>query len=350
MNKLCIAPLFAAAAVLLTNPCKAEIRYTVTDIGMTEGGCYGMALNNKGEVAGFSGSDERAFYWKNGTAAVLPTLGSSTRGLALNNMGQVVGWSQKNMGNGMYYPHAYSYKDGVIQDLAPASYDAQAVGVNDSRQVIYNSSGNAYIWQDGTAAQLYGVGGLASVIVSSISQNGRIAGVTYNGSSASLTMWWNGTVTNMGNFSTSAQAECCDVDDSGQVAGWYTSGGNNRAFLWQNGHMNSLGTLGGAYSRACGVNNGIVVGYSGLAQTGQHAFIWQSGQMTDLNTLIATGYADWLEFAVDINDSGQILAQGWKNGVAHSYVLTPVPEPQSIIGLLSGLIGLGGMIIKMRRQ
>ena len=50
--------------------------------------------------------------------------------------------------------------------------------------------------------------------------------------------------------------------------------------------MRDLGTLGGAGSRAAGINSaGDVVGWAGTASGAQHAFVYRGRRMRDLGTL-----------------------------------------------------------------
>jgi probable HAF family extracellular repeat protein len=129
-----------------------------------------------------------------------------------------------------------------------------------------------------------------------------------------------------------------DVVGSSSVAGHTAS----NAFLWSGGVMHDLGRLAGhVSSQARGVNNlrqvvGISFppGFSGLFNS--HAFLWENGVMTDLNTP-ATAAAGWLlTQGWDINDAGQIVGAGFRNGVA---------LPRAILienGVVTDLGTLGG--------
>jgi len=141
------------------------------------------------------------------------------------------------------------------------------------------------------------------------------------------------------------------INNSGQVVGdsRLTGDASSHAFLWQNGsRMRDLGTLGGSDSYAIGINDsGQVVGFSLLTgNSHEHAFLWQNGApMHDLGMLGGTDSG-----ALGINDSG--LVAGWASdatGVRHAVVWAPVCEPPSLLALLCGLAGIGGMMWRRRR-
>jgi hypothetical protein len=64
--------------------------------------------------------------------------------------------------------------------------------------------------------------------------------------------------------------------------------------------------------------------------------------MLDLNDLIPAGSGFTLQAARGINDAGQIAGFGTFDGATHAFLLTPVPEPSSLVlACLGGLVLLG---------
>jgi probable HAF family extracellular repeat protein len=127
-----------------------------------------------------------------------------------------------------------------------------------------------------------------------------------------------------------------DVNESGQVVGQASLVVGhqfiNRAFL----HDSSTGitTLftplaGSDWDQASHINNqGQIVGPWGDEQ-GVHAVLWSDNQVIDLNTLLEPSALSphvVLEHAVDINESGWILVNGFDTrvGTTRAYLLEPL--------------------------
>jgi len=203
--------------------------------------------------------------------------GCGGQGLAINDSGQIAGYFTDNHSN----PHAYLYSAGTVADLGNLGYQfAYAYGVNASGQV----TGDSYTCSGcGPDAFLYTAG------------NATI-GVTCHPSTP---------------VSPNSSAEICD--------------------------LGNLGGLGG--SQGNGINaSGQIVGQSWTTgNAAQHAFLFSNNSMLDLNSEIASSSPSpctpvngtspcTLTNAVAINDSGQILAQGYLNSnptQTVSFLLTP---------------------------
>jgi probable HAF family extracellular repeat protein len=151
------------------------------------------------------------------------------------------------------------------------------------------------------------------------------------------------------------------INSSGEVVGsGDNSASDERAWKYQNGTMSDLGTLGGPQASATAINTtGQIVGFAQTSSDADHGFLYMGGKMTDLglnifpdaindsgviagqgpagavvgtaghlqslNGLVPAGSGFTLTNASEINDSGQIVAQGSNNttGQNHAFLLTP---------------------------
>jgi probable HAF family extracellular repeat protein len=280
----------------------------------------GEGINESGQAAGVSAdntSHGKAFLWSAGMMTNLGTLGGTfSQANGINASAQVVGYSgtgDRNTPNMSEIIHAFSYKNGIMTDLGAfgGNYSV-ASAVNDSGLIVgefgtwdYHTIPapvHAFSFDGTTMNDLGTLGGLISA-ASAVNRAGKVVG------------------------------------------GAYDSAGNDHAFLYYS-TMTDLGTLGGATSSAAGINNlDQIVGDSYTAGGGDHAFLDTGATMLDLNQLLDGSGAGWtLNNAYAINDSGWIVGSG-NNG---SFLLTPVPEPPSIVlGLIAGvaLLAIGRRLV-----
>src|SRR4051794_35742406 len=98
---------------------KADILYSVTDLGTLPGGSssVGFGINFARQITGraatASGFDH-AFLYSNGEMSVLGTLGgNSSSGRGINNAGQITGDADTASGA----THAFLYSNGQMSDL-----------------------------------------------------------------------------------------------------------------------------------------------------------------------------------------------------------------------------------------
>ena len=316
------------------------VEYYITDLGTLgadpESKAY--AINDYGQVVGYSGvvqgpeEGRRAFLWDSTSGMQnLSTLGGNhSEAYGINNTGQVVGRSTLLSGEGDV--RGFLWENGSMSDLGTLGEGwTEAHGINNLGQVVgysvLSSSVAAFSWENGSMSKL-----------ESLTDNSR--GYAIN--------------------------------EEGQIVGYADS----IAFMWEDGTVTSLGTLGGNYSFAWDISNsGWVVGESGVSGSPSHAFLWIDGVMTDMGGGIAEAINDigqvvgsfglweddtvtplvdllienpgWYDLhGLDINNSGQIVGSGnVVNGDVHAFLMTPIPEPATIL-----LLSIGVFLLRKRQH
>jgi hypothetical protein len=90
--------------------------------------------------------------------------------------------------------------------------------------------------------------------------------------------------------------------------------------------------------------------------TNEAAFVWYGGALLNLNTLVDSSGVGWdLQYAVGINNSGQIVGDGISpSGEREAFLLTPAspaPGPIAGTGLPGVMTSIGcGMFVWWRRK
>jgi probable HAF family extracellular repeat protein len=274
------------------------------DLGTLPGGnaSYATAINDRGDIVGYSGINAygpqfsertQGFAWADGTMHPLGALFcrcsfnvryGTSRAFAISNGGQVVGDSE--IGRRDDFTHAFVWQDNAMRDLGAVvdgSGSSYAGGINDINEVVGAVNGRAFLIRDGLIYQLGVLPGHGSSDARAINNKGQVAGSSV------------------------------------------TADGISHAFLWDLGTMHDLGTLpGDGASQAQALNAaGDVVGRSGAGDLSvSRAVIWQNGVATDLNRLIPS--SGWmLSSATGINDRGQIVGAGVRDGQVRAFLLNP---------------------------
>lgn len=376
----CTKALFTLSVVCAMGagaPAFALPSYTITDLG-TLGGTRSDArgLNNRGDVVGSSYvAGDRSinpYLYSNGAMRDLGSLFGPGLGVgqAVNNAGQVVGYSSPASN---LVPRAFLYSGGAMRDLGTlGGENSNAFDINEAGQVVGYSqlaSGaeRGFLYSGGVMTSLGTLPGGDHSDARGINNAGQVVGTAvtsprgtpFDQGTRSAFIYTDGLMGDLGSLG-GRLSDAFAINDAGQAIGASDLPGEagTRAVLYDNGRVIDLGTLGGRQSIAQDINNvGQIVGNSFLGDTPfrQHAFLFENGVMTDLSTLPDVQAAGWefLIYAEEINDRGQIVGGGVINGVTHAFLLTPggkVSEPPALLLLLAGALALGSTRRRRKRQ
>ena len=306
-----------------------------------------FGINNQGWVAGQAynaAGEERAVLWKEGEIVDLGTLGGDeATALGVNDLGQVVGraTTAPDVKTGVVGSHAFLWEAGRMRDVGTlGGEESVAQDINSRGQVVgaattrpgqslsfFDDGPHAFLWEDGNMTDLGTLGGKRSW-ASAINDAGQVIGTaqTADGEDHAF-LWENGVMTDLGALG-GEQAVALAINRHGQVAGGSTTAhgqdfdaSGTRAFRWQTGVMTTLGDASGVDSVAYGINDqGGVVG----VDSEDGAVIWRGEEAIALAALLPES-DEWdnLDLARAINERGQIVGWGQRDGATRAFVASP---------------------------
>ncbi len=370
--------LLAALGFGLAAPTAAlalPVGYSIQAIDTLAGGTQNFAqdISNTGYVTGNSrkggaGSSLFPYVWKDGVATeigLLPGVNVFGRGFAVNDSGLVAGES----GNGPNKP--FSHSGGGLVDLGvnPGGTGGFAAGVNNSGMIV-GSAGNgqasrAFVTNGAPGGPLTDLATPLGTTNSfgrawAINDSGVIVGVARNATNtASEPARWTPdglggyTVATISSPVAGSFGEAMAINATGQIVGHYSDpvSGDTHAFFFDGSVSIDLGLLASDplfdNARATDINaSGLIVGhvadFDNAPSFGGAAVAWEDGEAFDLNDLVLGGDGWTLLSAEGINDHGQIVGFGLFNGQTRAFLLTPVPEPATMLLSAAPLLLMAG--------
>ena len=357
--------------MLAERPLKAKISYVATDLGMLNSddqSSQAFGINNYGQVAGFSANSQavpHVFLWSpitpNGTSGAMIDLGLCSSGVGggfkLNSYGQMQFNRSVSTPSFGVQSHALLWTPSTPNSTTGSAVDlltlngadgaSYGYGINDDGAVVgFSYPGLCFIWTPSSPHTPAGVmtdlgsrsgGGVAYAV----NNSGQVAGsieVTFFG----YPILHPG----LGPFSVNdiigpgPQANPNDqtysgttyaINAAGHVAGdaVFPNPASLRPFIFTGG-INLTALAGDGH--AAGINNRDQV----VGDINNNAYLFANGTNYNLLSLIDE-VAGWnqLVTARAINDAGQIVGYGSRNGDLHAYLLTPIEMVLRITAIVS---------------
>jgi len=329
-------------------------------------------VNDQGLIMGYSengvvdpvfgGPQQIAVVWKDDQIMSLGTLGGGLSfGNAMNNRGDVVGITANSVPDPLSFlgtgtqTRAFLWRNGVMLDLGTlGGPDAWAASVNERGQVagwaLVDSSVNPitsqptqhpFLWQNDRMIDLGTLGGTSAVVGSlqdpgsgaSLNNRGQVIGTS--NLEGDLThhpfLWDKAVLTDLGTLGGNS-GEAYWINNGGEVVGRADLPGSqvHHAFLWKKGKMTDLGGAPGQpCSTAVDINSqGQVIIDTGVCGVGGGpGMLWENGNLYDLNSLIPPNSGFAVGDVNFINDGGEIAATGnLPDGSQHAILLVPCDE------------------------
>lgn len=292
-----------------------------------------FALSILGMVSWTGPTFADSFLYNNGTYTIINVPGAnydSTVAEGINDMGQIVGHFTDSTGN-----HGFLDVNGHFTQIDfPGSSNTGFSGINNAGEIVggyEDSSPQGFLYTNGVFSPVNFPGNLYDG-TSAINNLGQITGsVQFRRVAQHGFLYSNGGYSLIILPFTNSFSEAHGINDSGQIVGVYFAA-NASGFLDTNGVFSSISVPNSDGTYAYGINNsGQIVGFF-AEQNHYHGFVDTNGVFTSLDVPRGSD-----TIANGINNEGEIVGSFTPSGRPSS----PVPEPGSVLLLVSGFAAIG---------
>jgi hypothetical protein len=349
----------------------AVLRYEIKALAVPAGADALIAsdLNDLGAVTGWVRNEGNptpygvGFVWRNGRTTLLdpPAPAVASPGLAINNRGEVAG----AVLDATLAARPFVYRNGSIVDLRPEPVDRYAGGATDINNAgavtgALETPGGPFktFVHDGRQLKFLEVQGETNHAGLAINDAGDVLMQSVYPDRVSHYLYRDGQVTKLPEFGPDPdpgwRTFYDTMNNAGQLLGYVESvdqPGPRFIYNSLDGTVDFLNVPDpGVISPADLNDSGWVVGYWG----GRNGFIYRDGQLLAFDELLRPDVrAQWSDMRlVGVNNAGQVIGTGLLAGpdgsVFRTFVATPVPEFDTAALMLAGL-GAVAWVTRQRR-
>lgn len=314
--------------------------WTVTDLSVVlAANARPVDINNQGEIVGAirvstssSGAEpqDHAFVYRKGKISSLGSLGGAyTQANAINNKGEIAGHGTLVV-NGKTVVHGYVHRNGVMQDMKLSEGSFYFYDMNDAGEIVGNFNDRTpFIFSNGQARTLGNLPGSSSSDARIINASGKILGTSENIgdlSSVRTFLYSSGELQDLSSGAGCRSSSYQALNDTDQLAGLC----DGKLVIRSGSAIKQLGSIPGSErTEVIDMNNsGQVVG--NFYVTGSNLsrmFFYDGAELINLGEESSIAAGGWKLFrAKAMNDSGQIIATGYRNNLSdlRYLLLTPV--------------------------
>lgn len=211
---------------------------------------------------------------------------------------------------------------GELSPVGPPGHNFVRAGpINNRRQVIgsynvdqQNSQRAGYLWDPKNGVTKLQTLGEPILTPTDLNGKGWVVGLGKGGAGQERgVVWIEGETTPLGHLRLSSVVSGPRINNHGQIVGSdMTHGFLSNSFLVRIPSLRNI---------ILNVDN-----FLELEDANYKAVLWENGNLYDLNDLISNDSGWKLLLAKDINDTGEIIGEGFFNGAVHAFLLTPTED------------------------